>query len=270
MPQGSSSNVEHISGIPDPCYIRHPYLTALNLVVNAEFHMLVCQLCKEAIATPAAKAHIVNKHSELLSKFTLEHFQTVVSELQLTPLLPTNISGPRSIVHGLTVCDALACPHCPMVMTKSKHMREHHIKHHQDQPIPNAWRSCKAQRMKPEGAGSQRTFWEITSTTTNSNDAMIEELMKNLNKELENIQVPVDQRLVTPWLRITHWHEFVAGSGFSTDSLRQSIGFPQPDEVYCQNLHNIVECYFQQALELIETTDELVLQRINSPDPIKR
>ena len=99
---------------------------------------------------------------------------------------------------------------------------------------------------------------------------MIEELMKNLNKELENIQVPVDQRLVTPWLRITHWHEFVAGSGFSTDSLRQSIGFPQPDEVYCQNLHNIVECYFQQALELIETTDELVLQRINSPDPIKR
>ena len=65
---------------------------------------------------------------------------------------------------------------------------------------------------------------------------MIEELMKNLNKELENIQVPVDQQLVTPWLHITHWHEFVAGSGFSTDLLCQG-----GVKVLCRQVMSTVE-----------------------------
>lgn len=253
----------------DPHLIRHPFLASLNLIVNAEFHFLVCQLCKEAIVTPTTRSHIVNKHPELLSAFSLERFQTVTAELRLTPSLPTNITGPRSVVHGLAVCDAFACQHCPTVMTKHKKMREHHSQNHQDQPIPNTWRSCKAQRMKAEGAGSQRTFWEIASQPTAELDHVMKQLMNNLEGQLENVVVPTDHRLVTPWLHMTRWHEYVANSGLSIDWLRRSIMPPQKNEIDCKNIHRIVESYFRQALDLLDRTDELVLQRINSPDPIK-
>lgn len=252
-------------------FIQHPYLNSLNLAVNAEFHFLVCQVCKEAIVTSTTRAHIVNKHPELVSVFQQRQFDDMVNELQLASSLPINITGPRSVVHGLAVCDALACNHCPMVMTKAKNMREHHVRQHEDAPIPQKWRTCKAQRMKTEGAGSQRTFWEIVVPTTIAMDSVVEQLMNEMEEQLENIQVPMDHRFITPWLHTTRWHEYVAGSGFSIDWLRQSIALPQPKEVNClKNLHNIMGCYFQQALELIETSDELVLQRINSPDPVKK
>ena len=124
--------------------------------------------------------------------------------------------------------------------------------------------------MKAEGAGSQRTFWEIADQTTTELDHVTKQLMKDLEGQLENVLVPADHRLITPWLRTTRWHEYVAGSGLSIDWLRQSIMLPQRNEVDCTNLRHIMESYFRQALELLDRTDELVLQRINSPDPIKR
>ncbi|KAH0826453.1 hypothetical protein J3R83DRAFT_5444 [Lanmaoa asiatica] len=185
-----ATSVEH--NVLDPHFIWHPYLTSLNLVINTEFHFLVCQLCKEAIATPTTRTHIINKHPELLPAFNLGHFQKTITKLHLMSSLPTDISGPRTIVHGLLICDALACQHCSTVMTGSKRMREHHIQYHQDQMVPNTWRSCKAQRMKAEGAGSQRTFWEIVVAPVAGSNAIIEQLMKDLNKQLENVQVPID------------------------------------------------------------------------------
>ncbi|KAG2128928.1 uncharacterized protein EDB93DRAFT_1256471 [Suillus bovinus] len=35
------------------------------------------------------------------------------------------------------------------------------------------------------------------------------------------------------------------------------------------NIARKVEAYFDSALKLLEVTDELVLQRLNSPDPLK-
>jgi hypothetical protein len=69
---------------------------------------------------------------------------------------------------------------------------------------------------------------------------------------------------------MTQWHQYVAGSGLTIDWLCQSITLPQWNEVALKNIHGIVKYYFKQALELIYMTDELVLQVINSPDPLKR
>lgn len=130
--------------------------------------------------------------------------------------------------------------------------------------------------MKAEGAGRQRTFWEVIlpvdATTKKRSQVITEQLMNDLNKQLENIQIrsTKDHRLITPWLRTTRWHEYMANRHQSTDELCRSIMLPQPNEPDNKDLHDIVQEYFQQALDLIETTDELVLQRLNSPDPIKR
>ncbi|KAI6098756.1 hypothetical protein F5141DRAFT_1066809 [Pisolithus sp. B1] len=179
-------------------FIHHPYLDSINLVVNAEFCILACQVCKKGIDAPSGQAHLVNKHPEFLPSFDQEHYNDIMSQLRVAASLPT-ISGPRSVVHGLALFDALACNFCTTVYTKHKNMREHHGKKHPDMPIPQNWQSCKAQNIKVEGVGMSSTA----------------------------------------------------------------------EEEHYKMLPESIQLYFEEALALIDTTDELVLQQLNSPDPAK-
>jgi hypothetical protein len=94
-------------------------------------------------------------------------------------------------------------------------------------------------------------------------------LMTELKKQLENVHAPTDHWFISPWLHTTHWHEYVVGCGFSMAQLHHSITLPQSNEANYKDLHVIVEDYFQGALALMDTTDELVLQHLKSPDTAK-
>jgi hypothetical protein len=74
--------------------------------------------------------------------------------------------------------------------------REHHGQYHANQPVAKSWRSCKAQRMKEEGAGSQCTFCEITVPRIAGPDLITKQLMEDLKEQLTNIQVPTDHWLI--------------------------------------------------------------------------
>ncbi|KAI6107256.1 hypothetical protein EDD17DRAFT_1477604 [Pisolithus thermaeus] len=259
----------------EPHFIHHPYLDNLNLVVNAEFHFLVCQVCKEGIDAPSGRAHLVNKHPELLPSFDQEHYDDIVSQLRVATSLPT-VSGPRSEVHGLALFDALACNFCTTVYTKHKNMREHHGKKHPDMPIPQNWRSCKAQRIKVEGLGMVRQLWEVTSDAGKGEDSrekvLVDKLLKELGEQLHAVQVPTDGRLITPWLLTTRWNEWAKWLKKPTEELRALVALPRSstaEEEHYKMLPECIQLYFEEALALIDTTDELVLQRLNSPDPAK-
>ncbi|KAI6100652.1 hypothetical protein F5141DRAFT_1066225 [Pisolithus sp. B1] len=261
--------------VDDAPFIHHPYLDALNLVVNAEFHFLVCQLCKEGITATAGRAHLVNKHPELLPTFDQEHFQGITSQLQVTTSLPT-ITGPRSKVHGLAEFDALACDHCGSIYTTLKSIRKHHGTEHKQVPAPQQWRSCRAQRIKPEGAGMVRQLWEITMEAREGEDSrekvLVDKLLKELGEQLNTVQVPTDGRLVTPWLLTTRWNEWAKWLKKPTEELRALVALPRSstaEEEHYKMLPECIQLYFEEALALIDTTDELVLQRLNSPDPAK-
>jgi hypothetical protein len=63
IPNTASTIVQsNITTVP---FLHHVFLISLNLVVNAEFHFLVCQLCEEAIPMLTTQGHIINKHPEL-------------------------------------------------------------------------------------------------------------------------------------------------------------------------------------------------------------
>ncbi|KAI6043214.1 hypothetical protein EDC04DRAFT_2600389 [Pisolithus marmoratus] len=205
-------------------FIHHPYLDSLNLAVNAEFHFLVA-------AT-----------------------------------LPT-ITGPRTKVHGLQVFDAMACKFCPAVFTKEKKLREHHGLQHHDIPVPQHWQSCQAQHMKAEGAGSVRKLWQVTGDTRVGGDSrkkvLVDDLLKELDQELKTVQVPTDHCLVSPWLLTTHWHEWARWFRKPTEELHALVSPPclsVPDEEQYKTLAKSIQLYFEEAVSLIDTTDELVLQ----------
>lgn len=255
-------------------FLHHPYLNMLNLVVNAEFHFLVCQLCQEAILATAGRGHIKNKHKELLTAYNKEKYSKAIIELDVASLLPSNIEGPRPAVHGLRLENALACERCSTVMANSKSMREHHLVQHKGMSPPTEWKKCKAQRLKREGGGSVRTFWRViedAESVDESDGHELRMLLSDLDKELKNVTVPVDHRLVSPWLQSTNWHKYVAkrAKGMSVNQVRNLVALPQRHEVNLEGLHHAVKSYFEEALALIDTMDELVLQYINSPDPTK-
>ncbi|KAI6009801.1 hypothetical protein EDC04DRAFT_2581486 [Pisolithus marmoratus] len=130
--------------------------------------------------------------------------------------------------------------------------------------------------MKAEGAGSVRKLWQVTGDTRVGGDSrkkvLVDNLLKELDQELKTVQVPTDHHLVSPWLLTTHWHEWARWFRKPTEELRALVSPPHlsvPDEEQYKTLAKSIQLYFEEAVSLIDTTDELVLQRLNSPYPNK-
>ncbi|KAI6043294.1 hypothetical protein EDC04DRAFT_2510853, partial [Pisolithus marmoratus] len=92
-------------------------------------------------------------------------------------------------------------------------------------------------------------------------------LLKELEPTLQVIQTPLDGRMVSPWLLTTRWHEQVAGMDIK--QLCSLVALPKNDDGDIPGLKDVVEAYYEEAIPLLDRTGELVLQRLNSPDPIK-
>ena len=75
----------------------------------------------------------------------------------------------------------------------------------------------------------------------------------------------LDVRNITPWLRITKWHEMIEGHDVSL--LRSLVSYPTEDEFPI--LQKAVLSMLMDASDLIEETTTLILQLLNSPDPAK-
>ncbi|KAI5980650.1 hypothetical protein EDC04DRAFT_2522496, partial [Pisolithus marmoratus] len=92
-------------------------------------------------------------------------------------------------------------------------------------------------------------------------------LLKELEPTLQVIQTPLDGRMVSPWLLTTRWHEHMAGKDIK--KLCSLVALPKNNDGDIPGLRDAVEAYYEEALSLLDRTGELVLQRLNSPDPMK-
>jgi hypothetical protein len=252
----------------DPILIHNSYLDTLNLVVNAEFRFLCCELCETAVLTQHAKSH-TRKHLGL--KFDSTKFHEAILETGVPPDLPI-ISSVRLPVHGLSIQDAFACNHCSKILLSAKKIQAHHASQHKETPMAGSWRPCQAQRFqKGGGQPGHQLFWEVSikpDADPTTEDQIVLDVLAKIREDLTIATVPQDDRMVSPWLLTTRWHEHV--SGHMTGDLRAMVAIPQNDDGEdLVKLKEVVEVYFQGALDLLPTTDELTLKRLNSPDPIK-
>jgi hypothetical protein len=154
---------------------------------------------------------------------------------------------------------------------------------HSDIQMPHTWRVCKAQRFKKGGEGIVKSFWEVTNSgieeekeegeeeekgEKESIQALIQSIMKEIEPTLQVLQIPQDNREISPWLLTTRWHEHIAG--LESSHLCKLVCLPKDNEADMPKLKENVKAYFEEALELLPTTDELILKRLNSPDPVKQ
>ena len=255
--------------------IHHTYLDTLNIVINEELHFLVCHACQEAIVN--IRQHLSTKHAD--ANFRLDEpelLTTIMQDLKVVATLPVNIQGPRSPLKGLLIEDALSCDACSSLYTTREAMRKHHSAEHQTIPTPKTWRACKAQRLCKGGIGTHRILWEVDIPERPEMEDPQEKLVEQFMKEIERDLTPVttetlDARAISPWLLATHWHERIIPRTTRDEvkAWQSQIALPTKDDAWLCGLREAMHNYFEEALELVNRTDDLVLQRLNSPDPSK-
>ena len=130
------------------------------------------------------------------------------------------------------------------------------------------------QRFNNGGPGSN-TFWRVSQPSTLSVDVHDTDIIRQVRKEVMQMdviyQTPQDEHLISPWLHTTHWHQHT--DLFQDKSvLRELVRIPdhEDDDLDAPGIKKAVQKYFNMALELLPLTDELVLKKLNSPDPAKK
>jgi hypothetical protein len=75
-------------------------------------------------------------------------------------------------------------------------------------------------------------------------------------------------RLVSPWLMRTGWHLHI--QGHSVESLHALVTqHEKKNSPAITMLRTAVHQYFEKATDLLDATDELVLQKLNTSDSDK-
>jgi len=247
---------------------RHNYLDSLNLVVNNRLMCLCCEMCEVALTPSQVQGHLNSAHAEFKMCIDKHHFEEVIELYDIQEDLP---SLSHDIVveawEGLKVHQGFRCLHCSKVLGLKDSMLKHHKQLHKEHLTPSAWPAICMQRLSSR-PGEASTFFEViprNSTPKTSIEAFVEQVRKEMASVLEVRQIPRNARSVSPWLLTTRWHEHF--EGFDTLRLLKLIAVPKETEF--PGLKALVLKYMKKATNLIKCTQELPLQRLNSPDPIK-
>jgi len=255
--------------------MHHPYLESIDLVIDPNLQALCCNVCMVALTPQQVLHHLSNKHPGL--QLDKKHFARVVHYLHISDDLPMPSITNKGVMafKGLKVLNGFACDHCPRVYTASKSMRTHHLQSHMDIPCPSMWQFCKMQQFNSGGSGL-RTLWRVLdagSYSDNIANISSNDIIKNLRQEMslqdQKTLAPQDERIISPWLRTTRWHEHV--ENYDIQPLRRLVEIPGRDNNNTElpGIKQAVKVYFDEALAWLPLTDELVLQKLNSADPLK-
>ncbi|KAI5987426.1 hypothetical protein EDC04DRAFT_2614810 [Pisolithus marmoratus] len=218
------------SAAPAKGLLHNSYLDSLNLAVNAEFDFLTCQICQTALGADDVKQHLTKMHGTQ-SRYKDDLFKLAISALKVVLQPPPHITGPRS----------------------GEHLQKHHAQQHPNMPKPTSWWHCKRQQLGP-GPGHVQSFWEVESIQDGSgptlHQSLVDSLLKELEPTLQVIQTPLDGHM-------------------DIKKLCSLVALPKNNDGDIPGLRDAVEAYYEEALSLLDKTGELVLQRLNSPDPMK-
>lgn len=242
-----------------------------HLVFNASLAALCCELCHIALLGNFTKSHIQHQHPHLpFALFDLtkveERFGFVCDDG-----FPTFMEN-MTPFGGLPIYSGLLCDYCDVKYRSKDKMRNHHYNAHTDTPCPSSWKACMVQQFNRSNAKSyfqvdfEHSVNDQASTSDNPYMTLVSEASETVVQLHSKIEAETaNARLISPWLLSTHWHLFI--DGYDSAKLLAMVAYPIPSEF--PTLSTLVALYTQHCVELIHLTDDIVLQRLNTPDPAK-
>lgn len=216
-------------------------------------------------------SHMSSKHPDTGIAIDHKKLHAACKKMDVVAELP-NMRGETPIlaIEGLKLHDCYRCGLCTTVMGQISTIVKHHRLHHSDHPMPSVWKRVQAQQWN---LNEYKSYFEVIvpkpQHEIQSSHSIIEALRKahdvQETHEISQEEKSIDPRLFSPWLKSTGWHDLINGK--DVNKLKELIEPPKADEF--PGLADAVQQLFSGASELIDMLPELVLQMLNSPDPVK-
>ncbi|KAI5988907.1 hypothetical protein EDC04DRAFT_2614439 [Pisolithus marmoratus] len=212
-------------------------------------------------ATPA-KGLLHNSYLDSLNLAVNAEFDFLTCQICQTALGVDDVKQHLTKMHGTQSrykddLFKLAISALKVVLQPPPHITGPRSIQHPNMPKPTSWRPCKIQQLGP-GPGHVQSFWEVESIQDGSgptlHQSLVDSLLKELEPTLQVVQTPLDGHMV---------------AGKNIKQLCSLVALPKNDDGDIPGLKDVVEAYYEEAIPLLDRTGELVLQRLNSPDPTK-
>ncbi|KAJ7639149.1 hypothetical protein FB45DRAFT_863926 [Roridomyces roridus] len=255
-----------ISLRPDNELITLPELQALNVAINTRFFLYTC--CGSAWHASNLAAHLQSnpQHPDLvLTREIRELIETLAVSCNIASEYPAHEAPQEPIITyaGLNIVRNLfGCGECGY--TASKKVVTNHLKSsaHKGKPLAG----FQGQMFNPSTRSYFRTC-DPPAPPAPTNIFLTE--LENFDWRTVHSGEEPNARMVSPLLMYTKWHLDVLPHQGRIEELRNLVATPKEDDELAW-VAPLVHGYFQYATNLIDATDELVLQRLNSHDPDKQ
>lgn len=218
--------------------------------------------------TEEVQSHLRIAHPAAAFKINDLQLQQAVEDLDISPEFPQ--LGADTVYEefgGLTLHKGIYCQECPKVMGTSGSASVHYSTTHSGIAKPKRLPTGHYQQLR---RGQDRSLFRVKPwfrCTISSDEMLVANLRAETDKAFKDVLKTSDlnARAVTPWLLSTKWHLHI--DGHDPAELMALVKPLTKREEF--RLVDLVHQYFQKATDLIDHTDELTLQHLNTPDPTK-
>lgn len=250
--------------------VKDAFLTAYGLAINPVHKLYICMAHGTSLTKSGCRHHLREKDGVTVTQEMMMSFEELNEMYDIADEYPVvDVSqGPAPFIAGLPIEAKSGCPLCMYTASLKRvqqHMREEHAGS-TELPLQNV--PCQVLN-----AGRAPTNIRIALPTLSQSAEVTPYSIANDFKDFQadNLThtVPTDSRMISPWLLRTGFHEYVKGKDVT--KLMQLCTLPKDSETDkgMQSLHSVTLEYMEEGTQLIKRTDPLVLQMLNTPDPIK-
>jgi Orsellinic acid/F9775 biosynthesis cluster protein D len=243
------------------------FLKAHLLVINKTHHLLLCSACEVVVLPSQAGEHMKNLHDMIIRPATLAQLVAEVKYYSVAEVVPDRPTKVIDAIEGLAVTQSIQCAgkKCSFLSPVEYQLRRHQREAHKILGTVESNSMVPTQRFNN---GNNKTYFHVTLPAPEPLNASIMDHIKDLKLVVRNSQKALladeDVRNMAPWLRITRWSEHI--KGHKVTDLRALVSTPSE----YQGLREGLDHLFEKAASLFDSTPLLVLQRLNSPDPLKQ
>ncbi|KAG2012821.1 helicase domain-containing protein [Coprinopsis cinerea AmutBmut pab1-1] len=234
-------------------FIDFPAIRTIGCVVESRTRLLYCLKCKIMLPYTWLPDHWSQKHKGLGIHPKPNQFFSLGKEYKLAKELPELWLSlePIPSLKGLpVVSDCVRCPHCRHVYLASS-LASHCSRQHPGLPVPTSLPRIKAQRLSN---GTKNRLFEVTEPSDSDDSSVVD--LTPLEKMFS------EQRAErTASLRSTHVDPY------NVDDLIRLAALPSKQE-NSDRITDSVIGLFRFAYDLIPGAPPLVLEMLNTPNPI--
>ena len=211
------------------------------MISNDSLYCLICEDCGCGVQPHEVRSHLSTSHPTAGFKVNNEELQQAIEDLDIEPSFPDLNSD---IVYeefaGLTLHVGIYCQECPKVMGTSGSANVHYSTAHIGITKPKNLPTGYYQKLRRGTNGALFRVNPRSKSVMSSDEVLVEQLRAETDKNFADILEAELMALVKPLTK--------------QENLR---------------LVDLVNKYFRDACNLIDQTDELTLQYLNTPDSAK-